>query len=79
MGKKEDKKREAEAKAQAEAEEKRLEAEAKIDAETATRTARFNQDLKERARKLNINPDNFATQKELAEAINIREGELNDN
>lgn len=53
------------------------EAEAKIDQEMASRTATYDQDLKERARKYSINPDNFATQKELGEAIKIYE-ELND-
>lgn len=54
---------------QQEAEQARLEAEAKHDSEVATRTARFNQDVKERARKLSINPDNFATEEELNLAI----------
>ena len=51
--------------------------EAKIDQEVASRTATYDQDLKERARGYSINPDNFATQKELGEAIKIYE-ELND-
>ena len=50
-------------------EEERLEAEAQHDAEVKTRTSRFDQDLKERARNLAINPDNFETEAELEQAV----------
>lgn len=39
------------------------------DAMVKNRTARYDQDLKERARILAINPDNFATEDELKAAI----------
>lgn len=62
-------KAEKEAKQRQEDEAKRLEAEQKIDQEIQTRTAKFDQELKIQARKLGINPDNFATEEELAQAI----------
>lgn len=52
--------------------------EAKQDAKVATRTARYDQDIKERARKLAINPDNFATETELKQAVLKAEGKLED-
>ena len=52
-----------------EAEAKRLEAEQKRDQEVQLRTAKFDQELKIKARKLGINPDNFATEEELSLAI----------
>lgn len=61
-------------------EEKRKEEEArqaKIDAEVATRTSHFDQDLKERARVVGINPDNFAEEQELAKAVEKLELENN--
>lgn len=51
------------------AEAKRLEAERKIDQEVQLRTAKFDQELKIKARKLGINPDNFETEEELLLAI----------
>ena len=62
-------KAEKEEKQRQEAEAKRLEAEQKIDQEVQLRTAKFDQELKNKARKLAINPDNFATEEELAQAI----------
>ena len=62
-------KAEKEEKQRKEAEAKRLEAEQKIDQEVQLRTAKFDQELKIQARKLGINPDNFATEEELAQAI----------
>ena len=57
-----------------EAEAKRLEAEQKQDDQMRSRTAKYDQDLKERARKLSINPDNFETEAELTEAVKKMEG-----
>ncbi len=62
-------KAEKEEKQRQEAEAKRLEAEQKIDQEVQLRTAKFDQELKNKARKLAINPDNFATEEKLAQAI----------
>ena len=62
-------KAEKEEKQRQEAEAKRLEAEQKIDQEVQLRTAKYDQELKIQARKLGINPDNFATEEELAQAI----------
>lgn len=62
-------KAEKEEKQRQEVEAKRLEAEQKIDQEVQLRTAKFDQELKIQARKLGINPDNFATEEELAQAI----------
>lgn len=62
-------KAEKEEKQRQEAEAKRLEAERKIDQEVQLRTAKFDQELKIQARKLGINPDNFATEEELNLAI----------
>lgn len=47
----------------------RVEREAKVDNEVATRTSRYDQDLKERARNYGINPDNFATEEELGATV----------
>jgi hypothetical protein len=52
-----------------ELEAERKEREAKIDNDIATRTSRYDQDLKERARAVGINPDNFAEEHELGEAV----------
>lgn len=52
-----------------ELEAERIEREAKIDAEVATRTARYDQTTKERARAAGINPDNFETEEELGKAL----------
>ena len=49
--------------------------EAKIDAEVSDRTSRFDQDLKERARNVGINPDNFAEEHVLGEAVTKAEAE----
>lgn len=49
--------------------------EAEHDAEVKTRTSRFDQDLKERARVLAINPDNFETEEQLEQAVKRVEGE----
>ena len=62
-------KAEKEEKQRQEAEAKRLEAEQKIDQEVQLRTAKYDQELKIQARKLGINPDNFATEEELNLAI----------
>ena len=62
-------KAEKEEKQRQEAEAKRLEAEQKIDQEVRLRTAKFDQELKIKARKLGINPDNFETEEELSLAI----------
>lgn len=53
----------------------RAEREAPIDNEIATRTSRYDQDLKERARKAGINPDNFDTEEGIAEAVKAYEEE----
>ena len=63
---------------QAEIEKNRLEAEAQKDNEMHSRTARYDQDLKERATKLAINPDNFETEEELLKAVKKVEGENRD-
>ena len=47
----------------------RLEAEKQVDDEVATRTSRYDQDLKERARTYGINPDNFATEEALGATV----------
>ena len=59
-------------------EEERLEAEAQHDAEVKTRTSRYDQDLKERARALAINPDNFDTEESLEKAVKKVEGDNRD-
>ena len=69
------KEQEKQAKIDAEKEAERKEREAKIDAEIATRTSRMDQDLKERARNLGINPDNFEEEHVLGEAVNKAEAE----
>lgn len=56
-------------------EEKRLEAERQHDNEVKSRTSRYDQDLKERARKLAVNPDNFDTEQALRETVKKLEGE----
>lgn len=45
------------------------------DIENATRTSKYDQDLKERARVLAINPDNFETEDELKQAVEKLESE----
>lgn len=52
-----------------EIEAERIEREAKIDNDVATRTSRYDQDLKERARVVGINPDNFEEEHLLGEAV----------
>ena len=69
------KEQEKQAKIDAENEAKRIEREAKIDAEVATRTSRMDQDLKERARVVGINPDNFEEEHVLGEAVTKAEAE----
>lgn len=54
--------------------EDRLAEEQKHDAEVKSRTSRYDQDIKERARKLSINPDNFETESELKRAVLKAEG-----
>lgn len=44
-----------------------------IDAENASRTSRYDQDLKERARNISINPDNFHSEEVLREAVDQEE------
>lgn len=61
---------------QQEAEQKRLDQEAKLDNEMRSRTARYDQELVNNARELNINPDNFETEEELKLAINKVRGDL---
>ena len=52
----------------------KLNAEAKkVDDETATRTSRYDQDVKERARTYGINPDNFETEEALGAAVKKHE------
>lgn len=63
---------------QAQIEAVRLEAEAQKDNEMHSRTARYDQDLKERAKKLAINPDNFETEEELEQAVKTVERENRD-
>lgn len=41
----------------------------KIDNNNATRTSRYDQDLKERARTYGINPDNFDSEDKLVEVV----------
>ena len=48
----------------------------RIDAENATRTSKYDQDLKERARALSINPDNFGSEQLLAETVEEQETKL---
>lgn len=57
----------------------RLEREAEIDAAVANRTSRMDQDLKERARVVGINPDNFEKEHVLGEAVKKAEEELEAN
>lgn len=52
--------------------------EVKHDQEVRSRTARYDQDIKERAKKLAINPDNFVTEKELKQAVLKAEGKLDE-
>lgn len=62
--------------AQVEAERaEKAEAEGKIDADVAKRTSHYDQDLKERARAVGINPDNFAEEHVLGEAVTKAEAE----
>lgn len=62
-----------EGKKQIKAEEKRVSRENEIDKDVATRTSRYDQDLKERARTYGINPDNFATEEELGATVKKHE------
>lgn len=63
------KEQEKQTKIDVEKEAERKEREAKIDADIATRTSRMDQDLKERARAVGINPDNFEEEHVLGEAV----------
>lgn len=51
--------------------------EEKKDQEMISRTARYDQDLKERARKYGINPDNYSTEEALGDAVNKYENDNN--
>lgn len=58
-----------------ELEAERIEREAEIDAKVADRTSRFDQLLKERARAVGINPDNFEEEHVLGETVTKAEAE----
>jgi hypothetical protein len=47
----------------------RQEQEKQLDDQMHSRTSRYDQDLKERAKKYGINPDNFETEEALGETV----------